>query len=72
MMNENANNLRPLLDRVDWNGYVILWSLIEKKWVRWTALDGRLEYQAGRAVAEDPNGSQPPTELVAKSVWPHG
>jgi len=71
-MSQNTNNLQPLLDRVDPHGYVILWSLVDHRWVRWTALDGRLEYEAGRAAIADPDGSEPPAELVAKSVWPHG
>lgn len=71
-MSEPKNNLKPLLDRVDRHGFCIVWHVAERKWKRLSGADAKEQYVAGIVTIEDPDGSQPPAELKAKSVWPHG
>jgi hypothetical protein len=71
-MSTPTDNLQPLLDRIDLHGYCIVWDLAGQRWKRLAGLDARQQYEAGLVVLEDPAGSLPPPEMVAKSEWPRG
>lgn len=46
------------------DGYVVLWSIPHRKWLRLHSIDAKAGLKNGSFAFDSPDGSQPPVELT--------
>jgi len=57
-------DLQAFLDRVNEDGYVVLWDFHLQQWRKYAAIDGKTGYLAGLLLLHDPDGSTPDRDLT--------
>jgi hypothetical protein len=60
---KQSYDLSKLVART-FDGYVVLWSVQDKKWMKLHVVDGKDGLSSGNFTLNDPAGSRPPDELL--------